>query len=106
MNFCPITYMLLEEITTGNKLQFKSPKIGTIYDASDKDTLLFSEGLTEQNVRKYKNTLRVSAFNPINPRYLLKDGCTKCKRKIVSFQRLGEEKLVVYVCICGNTWTV
>jgi len=106
MDFCPITYMLLEEITSHEELLFKSNKTGTIYEAKPEHTMLMSEGVTDlHSISKYKNTLKVSAYDSINPRERLADGCDKCIRKIVSLQRLGDDKKVYYSCLCGNTWS-
>lgn len=105
MDFCPVTYMLLEEITSEDKLLFKSNKTATIYEAAPEYTMLVSENISElQSISKYKNTLKVSAYDSINPRERLASGCEKCQRKIVSLQRLGAEKKVIYSCICGNIW--
>lgn len=107
MDFCPDTLMLLEEITNQDKLLFKSNKTGTIYAASDEHTLLVNESTSElQSISKYKQTLMVTAYSPINPKKRIPGGCEKCNRKIVSFQRLSEENRVVYVCICGFMWSV
>jgi hypothetical protein len=98
--------MLLDEITTQEKLLFKSNKTGTIYEASPEHTMLASEGVSElQSASKYKNTLKVSAFDPINPRERIADGCEKCRKKVVSLQRLGDDKRVIYSCVCGNSWS-
>lgn len=105
MDFCPDTLMLLSEITSEDKLMFKSDKTGNIYEASDENTMLVSESSSElQSISKFKQTLNVTAYSDINPR--IREECQNCKRKIVSFQRLGEENRVVYVCLCGNTWSV
>jgi|SRR5271168_542520 len=106
MDFCPITQTLLEEITSEDKLLFKSNKTGTIYEASPEYTMLVSEDINElQSISKYKNTLTVSAYDSTNTRERIPGGCDKCKRKIVSLQRLGVEKRVVYSCLCGNIWS-
>ena len=104
-HYCPITLTLLSEITTGDTLKFKSDKTGTEYDARPEDTMLVSEENTEQSA-KYINVKMVAAFDPINPKVRLPDGCEKCGRKIVSMLRLGDEKKVVYVCICGYIFNV
>jgi DNA-directed RNA polymerase subunit M/transcription elongation factor TFIIS len=104
-NFCPVSYTLLEEITSGNVLKFKSPKTGTVYEATPENTMLASEEVGEiHSVSKYKNTLKVSAYDPINPRIRLADGCENCGRKVVSYQRLGAEKRVFFACLCGKQW--
>jgi DNA-directed RNA polymerase subunit M/transcription elongation factor TFIIS len=107
MDFCPQSFMLLEEITSQEKLLFKSGKTGTVYEANPEHTLLAREGVSElQSISKFKNTLKVSAYDPINPKERLSNGCEKCGRKIVSLQRLGEDKKVVYTCLCGYTFSV
>lgn len=105
MNFCPSTYMLLEAITSGDHLEFKANKIGTIYPAGPEHTLLVSEGAEElRSTSKFRNTLKIAAYNPVNPREYIPGGCSKCHRTIVSYQRLGEEKRATYSCLCGHTW--
>ena len=107
MQTCPISLMLLEEITSGDKLLFKSNKTGTIYEAKPGETMLVNEGISElQSTSKYKNTLRVSAYDSVNPKQRITGGCERCKRKIVSLQRLGEEKRAIYSCLCGNSWSM
>lgn len=104
MDFCKESYTLLQPVTTG-ELKFKSDRTGAEYPAKPEHTLLAAEEIkVVQSVLKYKNTLSVTAFDPTNPRSDI--GCDKCGRAIVSFQRLGEEKKVVYVCICGNQFGV
>lgn len=105
MDFCKVSMCLLEEITSKDKLMFKSSKLGTIYEAQPEHTMLASESVGElHSISKYKNTLSVSAYDPINPRERI-EGCEKCGKKIVSLQRLGDEKRVVYSCLCGNQWS-
>lgn len=106
MYFCPNTGSILTPIVSGPVLQFKSDKIGTIFPALPEHTLLVNEGVEElQNISRFKNTLDAGAFNPINPRVRFDEGCKKCKRKVVSFQRLGEEQRATYTCYCGYIWT-
>jgi DNA-directed RNA polymerase subunit M/transcription elongation factor TFIIS len=106
MVFCEKSYMLLEEITnTNGKLQFKSSKTGTVYDARPEDTMLASEEKSSvYTVTKFRNTLEVTAFDPTNPRVRLDKGCEKCGRKVVSYQRLSAEKKIFYACYCGNQY--
>jgi len=102
LRFDPDTQTLLEPVTSG-KLRFRSPKTGAIHDAKPEDTLLVSEGIGEVNtLSKYANTINVTAYDPVNPREIIT--CPDCKRVTVKFQRLGQSKKVIYVCICGNTW--
>ena len=102
MNFCPYSYMLLELVTSENELKFKSTKTGTIYNAKPENTLIASEESDEiQSVSKYKNILGTTAFDPTSPRVRIPGGCEKCHNKIVSFQRVGIDNKIVYVCTCG-----
>ena len=102
LRFDPDTQTLLEPVTTG-KLRFRSIKTGATHEAKPEDTLLVSESIGEvNNESKYANTINVSAYDPANPKAHVP--CMECKRQVVSFQRLGESKKVIYACICGNTW--
>lgn len=104
MDFCPVSRSLLEEVTTQDKLFFKSNKTGAIYEAGPENTMLASEESGEiHSVLKFQSALRVTAYDPTNPRAY--NPCTKCKRQIVSYQRLGDEKKTVYVCVCGHRWS-
>ena len=106
MDFCPITKVLLTPITTGDTLKFKTSKTGTVYEAEAEHTLLAEENFNEvSSISKFSNTLSTSAYVPINPRERLEKGCRKCGRKVVSLQRLGDAKNVVYSCICGAQWS-
>lgn len=104
MNFCKVSYTLLKEVTSGDKLEFKSDKTGTTYKAEPSHTMLVNQGV-ETGINKFKFTLSTSAYDPTNPKERIPDGCEKCKRKVVSLQRLGVEKKVVYSCLCGNSWS-
>ncbi len=102
-DFCSKTSMLLEPITTGEELLFKSPKTGTIYKPQPSRTLMASEESDEvQNVLKYRNTIHTTAFDPTTPKVRIPGGCKQCGAKIFSFQRIGNDKQVVYVCVCGE----
>lgn len=99
------TQALLEPVTVG-ELKFKSIKTGVIFDSEPDDTLLASASIGEVDILgKYQNTIRTTAYDHINPLTKLEGGCPKCKRLVVRFQRLGVEKRVVYVCLCGHSWT-
>jgi DNA-directed RNA polymerase subunit M/transcription elongation factor TFIIS len=103
--FCSQTLTLLENITTGDKLEFKSTRTGNKYPASPEFTKLAGEDTAEmQSYSKYQQTLIVTAYDPTNPRARIPNGCDRCGRKVVSYQRLGENKKVYYVCACGNNW--
>ncbi len=99
------TQALLEPVTVGD-LKFKSTKTGVIFNAEPDDTLLVNESIGEVDILgKYKNTIRSTAYDPINPIAKIPGGCSQCKRLVVRFQRLGVKKEVVYVCLCGHSWT-
>lgn len=100
-NYCEVCLGLREEITSGSSLQFKCNKCGEVYDAKPEQTLLVSEEISgADSISKYKNSIRVTAHDPANPR--TERECDKCKQKITSYQRLGEKKKLVIVCECGN----
>jgi DNA-directed RNA polymerase subunit M/transcription elongation factor TFIIS len=100
-NYCEVCLGLREEITSGAKLQFKCNKCGEIYDAKPEQTLLVSEEIgAADSISKYKNSIRVTAHDPSNPR--MEHPCEKCGSKVTSYQRLGEKKKLVIVCECGN----
>lgn len=95
------TQTFLEPITQGS-LKFKS-RNGEIFSSQPQDTLLASEGVGQVDlISKYRNTIRTTAYDPINPRKKLEKPCS-CGREIVSYQRLGDEKKLIYVCLCGKT---
>lgn len=100
--YCPHSLCLLQEDTSGDKLVFYNAVTNAVYPAKAEDTLLASADFGDIGRSKYKNTLLVTAHDPTNPRVRMP--CRKCGRKIVSFQRLGDERRVYYVCLCGNQW--
>jgi DNA-directed RNA polymerase subunit M/transcription elongation factor TFIIS len=101
MNFCPKTRMLLEDVTNGDKLMFKAPKTGNLYEAKPEHTLLAGENIGDlQNARKFKNALANLSFDPVNARDT--SGCPKCKRIVVACMRIGEAKKVFHGCVCGH----
>jgi hypothetical protein len=101
-HFCPITMSLLVESYEGQNLVFKSTKTGNIYNIAPEQTLISGQGIQDiTSVSKYKNALKSSAFNPVIARQLYP--CTECGRQVTSMQRIGEEKKVIYSCICGNS---
>lgn len=107
MNFCDESYTLLEPITTGNDLKFKSNKTGKTYASKPEDTLLASEDSSNiLTVSKYYNTIKVSAYDPVNTKIKLENGCEKCHRQIVTMLRVGVEKKVIYSCICGYQFSI
>lgn len=103
--FDPHTQSLLEPVTPGSgELKHRSFRTGALYDTTSEDTLLASGGDSQVDVMsKFKNTIRVTAYEPINP--YIHAPCANCSRQLVRYQRLGDSKLSVHVCICGNTWT-
>jgi hypothetical protein len=100
--FCPITFTLLDESISGDKLEFKSIKTGTVYPATIVDTLR----ATEDNEEFSGVTLSqiMMPYDATNPRIRPPGGCEACKRKVVTYQRLGPEKRIHYACNCGNHW--
>lgn len=98
------TYSLLQPVL-GTKLTLKSQKTGIIYDATDEQSLLVVGSTDNIDIKdKYRNTIRYTAYDPINPKVRLDDGCPECQRKIVSYQWLGDNKKTIYVCLCGAQW--
>lgn len=101
--FDPDTQTLLEPVTVG-KLKFRSIRTGATYDAKPENTLLASNSEGQVDVMsKYKNTIKFTAYEPINP--CINIPCPKCKRSITRFQRLSETKKVIHVCLCGHKWS-
>jgi ribosomal protein S27E len=101
--FDPATQSLLEPVTVG-ELKYKSIRTGALFDAKADDTLLASSNEGQVDVMdKFKNTIRTTAYEPVNP--YMHTPCPKCNRQLVRFQRLGDAKTVVHVCICGHIWT-
>lgn len=106
MDFCPITLELLTPITSDGTLKFKSEKTGTVYDANDENTLLSSGGTTDSVELKYKNVINFAAYDPTNPRVRLSSGCEKCGRKVLTMQRIGIDKKVIYSCYCSHQFSL
>jgi len=100
VKFCTETESLLYEQTEAGELQFKSRE-GKIYSITTDDTMLDNEELGDAAaILKFDISKRVTAFDFVNPK--TEKECMQCHRKIVSFQRLGEQKKIVYACVCGN----
>jgi len=96
---------LVEPILSGNRLEYKNPRTGNIQVANDEQTLVMHGVTSNVSVQdKYRNTVKTTAHNPVNPRIRLDNGCPICGRLVVSYQRLGERQQVVYVCLCGAYW--
>jgi hypothetical protein len=105
MDFDQNTFSLLtEEINTQGELVFVSPQ-KNVFVARPEDTLLDSEDFSDTtSVRKFQTSIRETAFDSVNPRVAVEGGCPACKRLVVSFQRLGDAKKMLYKCLCGNEW--
>lgn len=102
-SFCTNCRFLLEPNPIGNKLNYKCDKCGELIEANDESTLLMNEDLTASDrVDKYKNTIKTTAYDTISAKKFIPDGCPKCKRTVVSYQLLGENKKMVVVCLCGH----
>jgi len=101
MQFCQECLFLLEEITTTGKLSFHCNKCGEKYDAKAEDTILASEDLgAADSTAKFKHSIRTTAYDPTNPH--IKYPCDSCGHQVVSYQLLGDQKKIVYVCLCGS----
>lgn len=103
-DFCPDSLTLLEPNTSTGELFFISRRAGTRYPAGPEHTLLASESVeAERSLSKYQKTLKLTPFDPVNPR-VMHTGCKVCGRRVISFQRIEDK--VFYVCICGEQWTI
>lgn len=99
--FCKKCLGLKEEVTGGNKLQFKCNNCGEIYDANPSQTLLASEKLgASSSAAKFKYTVRTTADDPRNPK--IERPCPKCGQKVTTYQRMGEKKKLILACDCGH----
>lgn len=100
----PDSYTLLDVSTSNGVLKFISPTTKAQYPARPEDTLLYQTvGGADANSR-YETALHFTPYTPVNPRIIYREGCAKCHSKLVSFQRIGEQKKVIYVCLCGHKW--
>lgn len=103
-NFCKNCRFLLEPTSESNKLKYNCVKCGEVVEASHESTMLINEDLSAADrTDKYKHTITTTAFDPISAKAYVEEGCPKCKRTILSYQLLGENKKMVVVCICGYT---
>ncbi|MEM3062538.1 MAG: hypothetical protein QW303_03190 [Nitrososphaerota archaeon] len=103
-DFCPESLSLLEPVTSSGELLFYSPRVGTRYNAEPQHTMLASDEIGElRSISKYHKTLKLTPYDPVNPRIIYDEGCNICKRRLISYQRI--ENKVFYVCLCGNQWT-
>ena len=101
MRFCTICENRLEDITTSNKLYYECTKCKKTFDATDEDTLIFTQSFNKkESTMQYETMLKTAAYDNANPK-VYKD-CTKCDNKIVSYVVLGHNMKYVYLCECGN----
>jgi DNA-directed RNA polymerase subunit M/transcription elongation factor TFIIS len=99
-------YGILRELTTGPQLKFRNEMTGAEYLADPSNTILASEETGEsRDMLKHANSLRHTPFDSVNIAIEVAGGCTKCGRRAVRMQQLGEQKKAVYVCLCGYDWT-
>ncbi len=101
MYFDPNNLTLLEPVQQGDNLVFKSNKTGATHAAKPQNTLLAHGTESEINIsEKYKFALKCAPYDSANP-IELTSGCPKCKRKLIRFRQLGENKEVIFSCLCG-----
>jgi DNA-directed RNA polymerase subunit M/transcription elongation factor TFIIS len=100
----PDSYTLLDVSTTNGTLKFISPTTKAQYPARAEDTLLFQTVGGANANNRYEIALHYTPYTPVNPRIIIAEGCPNCKSKLVSFQRIGEQKKMIYVCLCGHKW--
>jgi len=105
LNFDGKTYgLLVERINAEGELEFVSPE-GEVHRPTKAQTMLLSNDFSDiASVSKYKNSIRATPYDAVNPREYVAEGCKKCGNKVVSFQLLGETKKKVRVCMCGHKW--
>ncbi len=104
-NLCePESFTLLDIVTKNGELKFRSPTTGEEFPAQPEDTLLYHNLNGTGGNAKFETALHFTPYVPINPRVIHKSGCSKCKNKLISFQRIGEARRVIYVCTCGHSW--
>lgn len=87
-----------------NPLGFECQTCGERSTAKDEDTLLMTlnhqeMGGASDRMDKYSTHLSVSAYDPTGMK--VKRNCPKCKNKIMSLARIGENQIVYYTCTCG-----
>lgn len=98
------TYSLLEPIL-GDRLMLKSIKTGKEYVANDEQTLLIHGNTSNIDfAKKYQNSVMYGAYDVTN---LMVDGpCPGCERIKVTCQMFGDDKLAIFSCLCGISWTL
>jgi DNA-directed RNA polymerase subunit M/transcription elongation factor TFIIS len=101
------TGSLLTEVTTGDKLKFKSSRTGQIFEAKAEHTLTDNEDAGELTTNsRWRNSLANAGADPTNPLIRLPDGCSKCGTKVVAYRQFGDDKKVFYSCpTCKNQWS-
>ena len=72
MDFDPLSFMLLTPLTK-EELLFKSEKTGAIYKGKEEHTLLASGEVTA-GIGKYKEVIKIAAYDPVNSRHRIPDG--------------------------------
>jgi len=107
MQFCPNTLTILDEVTSRPELYLKSNKTGIEILANPEYTLLDSNDKGKIHyISKYKNIRENIAFDPTNPKTLYPNGCPKCKWKLISYIRTGEDMRCFYQCSkCKTSWS-
>lgn len=99
--FCRNDYTLLEEAEKDGKLVFKCFKDGQIYEANAFQTRLVAEDYeASESSAKFENAITYAPYDNTIP--WVENKCEKCERTLVKMLRLGEQKKVVYVCLCGE----
>mgnify|MGYP001809766542 CR=1 FL=1 len=106
MSFSDTTFNLLTADTSTGKLRFLDTITKEEYPAKPEDSLLYekNKGGDQYDLSKYSNELSVAGFNPVNPREVLKEGCSVCGTKVVSYLLVGKNKKRFYSCTCGHIW--
>ena len=105
IKFCPLSGTIVEPVTNGQKLVYRSTQIGTEYEADKEDALLVSHDVgTILDAERHKHKLHVTAVDPVNTRVIYPDGCSNCGELVIAIQCIGVEKKVIYVCKCGQQW--
>lgn len=95
---------LMIPITTGDKLQFKSPVDGTVIDASPEDSLRSVTAYKERNIHNNKNLIKNIIKDITNPRRV--GVCPGCKSEgIICMIRVGKDMDIINGCMkCEHVW--
>lgn len=95
---------LLNPITTGDKLQFKSPTDGTIIDAEPEDTLRSTLAYKQTNIDNNKNLVKNITKDITNPRRI--GVCPGCKKEgVIAMIRIGKDMDIINGCLqCEHVW--